>query len=96
MFRCILHRMARTRRKPEPAARGGAREGAGRRTMFPGKYVGSRRLIGVKLSAVFTQTGAKAAQSLADDLSAREGYNVTISDALEYAVRKVTRTPINE
>jgi hypothetical protein len=88
--------VARRRKNgPAPAARGGFREGSGRRTLFPGKYRGNSEVIGYKVSAVLSATGHEAAVRKQEDLSVTEGFNVSLSDAVEWCVRKATRTPMS-
>ncbi len=87
--------MAR-RRKTDPPTRGGVREGAGAPTLFPGKYRGRGEVIGRKFTVVFSQTGFDAALRVAETLSIQEDRKVSGSDAIEWCVRKATKTPMRD
>lgn len=85
---------SRRKRKTEPV-HGGFREGAGRKSLFPGK----RNKITIKL----TDVAKAAAHETADRLTASKPRiatadvvdDVTFSDAVEYLIRKGTGTPLD-
>lgn len=62
-------------------ARGGKREGSGRKSLYPGKDKTRHA------TAYMTLDGWSDLGELQAALSRREGYEVTVSDAIEDAIR---------
>lgn len=83
------------RRKHRGELRGGFREGSGRKSLFPGKTE--------KVTVKLTPLARDAAQQTADHLStskprirtAQDVDVVTLSDAVEYLIRKGSGTPLD-
>ncbi len=68
------------KRAEKMAGRGGRRAGAGRPTLYPGKSLG-------RVSVRLTPEASTALETLRANLGG------TTSDAVEYAIRKVTKLP---
>ncbi len=71
--------------------RGGVREGAGRITMFEGK-VENGKYIAKRVYGVLTPVGYQALLDKQTELSATEGRAVSLNEAIEWCIRKATRT----
>jgi hypothetical protein len=86
----------RRRRKTGDGGRGGYREDAGRKSLFPGKWEdGAPATGGTRTTIVLSRVGLEAAVAKQEELSAREGRSVSFSDTMEWCVRKATRTAMD-
>jgi hypothetical protein len=87
---------AKGKRKRSPPRRraGGHREGAGRRSMFPGKYAPGQVAL-AKLGLTVTPLAKELLLQTADDLHDVDPVGPkTLSDAAEWCVRKATGAPL--
>lgn len=88
-------------KKSARAAWGGARKGSGRKSLFPGK---GDPQIGQVVAITLTHTAINAAKQKAQQLTAhkppiaaaKDVKTVTLSDAIEYCIRRVTNTPLED
>jgi hypothetical protein len=67
---------------------GGKRDGAGRKAMFPGKRI--------KVSVKITERAKALVDATVAKLAPAHGHTATEAGAVEYLIRKATRTPLKD